>query len=177
MTVDLVRRSRKCAVKEALASRYRRPLVQWFRRQGLDQDAAEDCAHESFVRLCGSETETDGVRSADAYLFSVASSVLADRRRRARVRYESYHIPLEDFDAPSDEPTQARVFESREALRHLSQTLDELPARTREMFLLNRLERLSYKELAIRFEVSVSTVEKRMMKAIAHLHKRFTRNG
>lgn len=160
---------------EMIAAQYRRPLVRWFRKQGLDHDAAEDCAHESFVRLCSRDASY--VYRVDAYLFSVASSVLMDLRRRAKVRHEAYHIPIDDFDGPSDEPTPIRVSESREALRQLSETLDELPVGTREMFLLNRLDRLSYNELAILFDVSVSTVEKRMMKAIAHVRRRFARKG
>lgn len=163
------------AVREALASRYRKPLIQWFRNRGLDPEASEDCAHESFVRLCGCETAV--LHNPDAYLFRVASSVLADRRRRARVRYEDHHLPLEDFDAPSEEPTPARVFEDREALVQLATALNELPERTREIFLLNRLDKVSYGEIAVRFSISASAVEKHMMKAIAHLHARIARNG
>lgn len=168
-------REEESVVQEALAARYRRPLVQWFRKRGLDHEAAEDCAQESFARLYGSSTAN--VQNPDAYLFRVASSVLADRRRRARVRQEDRHLPIDDFDAPSEEPTPARVFEDREALTRLSAALAELPARTREMFLLNRLDRASYSEIAARFGISVSAVEKHMMKVIAHLHARFGQNG
>lgn len=170
-----IRRKEESVIHEALAARYRRPLVQWFRRRGLDHEASEDCAHESFVRLCGSETSV--MHSPDAYLFRVANSVLADRRRRARVRYEDRHVPIDDFDEPSEEPTPSRVFEGREALARLSAALDELPERTREMFLLNRLDKMSYSQIAARFGVSTSAVEKHMMKVIAHLHLRFGRNG
>ena len=169
------RRKDESAIHEALAARYRQPLVQWFRRRGLDLEAAEDCAHESFVRLCGSDNAV--MHSPDAYLFRVAASVLADRRRRARVRHEDYHVPIDDFDEPSEEPTPARVFEGREALARLAAALDELPERTREMFLLNRLDRMSYSQIATRFGVSASAVEKHMMKVIAHLHAKFGRNG
>ena len=58
----------------------------------------------------------------------------------------------------------------------LAAILDELSPRTREMFLLNRLEGLSYTQLATRYGVTVSAVEKQMMKAIAHLNRRFRRD-
>ena len=58
----------------------------------------------------------------------------------------------------------------------LAAVLDELAPRTREMFLLNRLDGLSYTQLAARYGVTVSAVEKQMMKAIAHLNSRFRRD-
>ena len=158
-----------------LAERFRRPLVQWFRRQGLAHDIAEDCAQDSFVRLFRQERAS--IRELDSYLFSVASSVLVDLYRRSEARHEAHHVSLDGFDVASDEPTQICVSESREALQHISRSLEELPRRTREVFLLNRLERLSYSEIAAHFEMSVSSVEKRMMKAIAHVGQRRKRRG
>jgi len=159
---------------QALAQRFREPLVRYFLRRGLAMEAAEDCAQETFARICGAGSAM--VEKPEAYLFAVAANVLMDRGRKAGVRRESHHVPLENFTGASEEPTPARVFEGREALMRLSAILDELAPRTREMFLLNRLDGLSYTQLAARFGVTVSAVEKQMMKAIAHLHKRFPRD-
>jgi len=159
---------------QALAQRFREPLVRYFLRRGLAMEAAEDCAQETFARICnGGGAHID---KPEAYLFAIAANVLMDRGRKAGVRRESHHVTLENFTGASEEPTPARVFEGREALMRLSAILDELAPRTREMFLLNRLDGLSYTQLAARFGVTVSAVEKQMMKAIAHLHKRFPRN-
>jgi RNA polymerase sigma-70 factor (ECF subfamily) len=50
--------------------------------------------------------------------------------------------------------------------------LAELKPKTREIFLLNRLDGLSYTQIAVRFGISPSAIEKHMIKALAHLHKR-----
>ena len=52
------------------------------------------------------------------------------------------------------------------------EALQELPERARTIFVLNRFEELSAAEIARRLGVSVSTVEKDMMRAIAHLKAR-----
>lgn len=160
---------------DAFSARYRHPLVRWFRRRGLDHEAAEDCAQDCFTRLY--DRGPAALERPDAYLFAVANSVLADRWRRARTRQEELHVPLDGFDQPSEEPTPVRVLEDKDALLRLSEVLDRLPERTREMFLLNRLDKLSYTQIAIRFGVSVSAVEKHMMRALAHLHASFPRRG
>ena len=158
----------------ALAARYREPLVRYFLRRGLSLEAAEDCAQETFARIC----KAGGARieKPEAYLFAIAASVLTDRARKAIVRREAAHASLENFSPATEEPSPARVFEGKEALMRLAAVLDELAPRTREMFLLNRLDGLSYTQLAARYGVTVSAVEKQMMKAIAHLGRRFPRD-
>ena len=47
--------------------------------------------------------------------------------------------------------------------------LDELPERTRQVFVLCRVEGIRQKNVAKRLGVSVSAVEKHMIRAIAHL--------
>jgi len=158
----------------ALAAKYREPLVRYFLRRGLVMEAAEDCAQETFARIF--QADGSRIEKPEAYLFTIAASVLTDRARRAGVRRERAHVPIENLSPVSEEPTPARVFEGKEALMRLSAILGELPPRTREMFLLSRLDGLSYTQLAARYGVTVSAVEKQMMKAIAHLNRRFRRD-
>jgi RNA polymerase sigma-70 factor (ECF subfamily) len=158
----------------ALAARFREPLVRYFVRRGLTVEAAEDCAQETFARIC--QAGGDHIEKPEAYLFAIAASVFTDRGRKATVRRERAHTSLENFNPAAEEPSPARVFEGKEALMRLAAILDELAPRTREMFLLNRLDGLSYTQLAARYGVTVSAVEKQMMKAIAHLNRRFRRD-
>lgn len=156
---------------EALASRFRSPLVRWFARKGADASVAEDLAHEVFVRV--GQRSLDGVSRPESYLFATASSVLIDRSRRMKARHADQHEPIHGLDVESGEPSPARVFEGKEALVRLAAILDELPDRTREIFLLNRLDGLSNTQLAVRYGISVSSIEKHMTKALAHLRARF----
>ncbi len=154
-----------------LALRYREPLVRYFTRRGLPAWAAEDCAQEVFVRIAAADQGL--IENAEAYLFTIAASVVIDRARRARTRHEDRHRPIDDYSIPGREFSPAHVFEGREALMRLSAILDELPIRTREIFLLNRLDGLSYTQLAARYAVGVKAIEKQMSKALAHLRVRF----
>jgi RNA polymerase sigma-70 factor (ECF subfamily) len=158
----------------ALAAKYREPLIRYFVRRGLTIETAEDCAQETFARIC--QAGGAHIEKPEAYLFAIAASVFTDRGRKATVRRERAHTSLENFNPAAEEPSPARVFEGKEALMRLAAILDELAPRTREMFLLNRLDGLSYTQLAARYGVTVSAVEKQMMKAIAHLNRRFRRD-
>jgi RNA polymerase sigma factor (sigma-70 family) len=156
---------------EALALRYREPLVRYFSRKGIARDLAEDYAHEVFVRLAGTNQET--VRNAEAYLFTIASNVIITWARKAKSHRQALHDPIEDFPLLSAGAPPDRVLEGREALHRLAAALGELSADTREMFLLNRQDGLTYTQIAARYAVSVKVVERHIVRALSHLRTRF----
>jgi RNA polymerase sigma-70 factor (ECF subfamily) len=57
----------------------------------------------------------------------------------------------------------------RQELSRFTKELNALPARTRDMLLAIRVEGLSFKTTAERFDVCVSTVEKQVSRALARL--------
>ncbi len=109
---------------------------------------------------------SDPVANVEGYLFQTARSVLADRGRRDSVRCRSRHDSLEEFHHPVEECSPERVFEGKEQLTRLIATLEHLPDRTRQAFVLHRFDELSYAAIAQHMGISVSAVEKHIMKAI-----------
>ncbi|WP_279330720.1 RNA polymerase sigma factor [Sphingomonas oleivorans] len=114
------------------------------------------------------------IENVEAYLFQVAQSVLTDRGRRDQVRHRSRHEPLEEAHHPHEEISPARVLEGREQLAIVIAALEELPDRTRQAFVLHRFQEMSYAGIARHMGVSVSAVEKHIMKAIKHLAARLS---
>ena len=54
----------------------------------------------------------------------------------------------------------------KEFLEKLENTIAGLPQKQREVFLLNRIEKKKYKEIAVLLNISVKAVEKRMHSAL-----------
>jgi RNA polymerase sigma factor (sigma-70 family) len=50
--------------------------------------------------------------------------------------------------------------------------LEELPLDTREIFLLNREDGLTYTQIAARYAISVKVVERHIVRALNHLRTR-----
>jgi RNA polymerase sigma-70 factor (ECF subfamily) len=112
---------------------------------------------------------TQDINHLDGYIFKTASSVLADRHRRRTVRHADDHLAFDaevhaelDFDAE-------RTLLGKEALRSVSAALMTLPPRTRDIFLLRRVEGHRYQDIAIRIGISIKAVEKHMVRAVQHL--------
>jgi RNA polymerase sigma factor (sigma-70 family) len=154
-----------------LVARYRDPLIRYFARRGFPTPLAEDLAHDTFTRLF-SLADQSRIQNVEAYLFQIAASVFADHLRRARTRREAHHIPLDATEPLAEVLGPDRVFEGKEAFARVKAALSELPPKTCEIFLLNRMDGLTYTQIAVRFGVSTSAIEKQMVKALAYLHMR-----
>jgi len=102
----------------------------------------------------------------EAYLFRTARSVLADRHRRRVARRADAHYALDEDHDPSDEADALRTLLAREKLARVTRVINRLPERTRMVFVFSRLEGMRYAEIAKRMNISVSAVQKHMLRAI-----------
>lgn len=151
-----------------LDSRFRGPLMSFFLRRVGDRAEAEDLTQQVFLRLLASPSARTYDLQAPL-VFRVAANLLRNRHRSAGVRGEYLRLVEDDPAADSEDLTPERVLLSRENLSEVLRTLDELGAKTRDMFILFRLENLNQAEIAALYGCSRSTVEKHVMKATYHL--------
>lgn len=146
---------------------HRRPLVAYYRRRGAVPGDIDDLVQDVFMRLL--RKLQDGEEIAQSYVFAAASSVWIDHHRHAAVRAgTSQHGPLAE-DLRSCEPQPDRIVEGRDDLRVIRMRILELPAKWRRAFLFHRFDDMSHTEIAQRMNVSVSSVEKYIMNALASL--------
>ena len=158
-----------------LDRRFRAPLTAFFHRRVFDRAEAEDLTQEVFVRLARYPDRNDGV-TLETYVFKIASSVLQDWGRRRTRKRTSAHQTLVDFEenvavppALVEDRTPERVLVGKEALKDIEDGLAELSERTREIFLLSRMENVHHRDIAQLHGISISAVEKHVLKAVAHL--------
>lgn len=146
----------------------RGPLAAYFRRRVRNASEIEDLVQEVFLRLTVRGTP-DNTDHASAYIFQTAASVLADRHRRRTVRRADEHVMLDPdlYAEQSFDPD--RIFAGKQALNVAAAALMTLPERTRTIFLLRRIDGLRHQAIASRLGISVSAVEKHMVRAIEHL--------
>lgn len=154
----------------ALAEQYGEAVKRFLARRLRDPAAVEDLTQEVFARLLR-RARVDSIDNIEGYLFSTAANLLKERARRAgtRIVEASLHDTAVE---PVEEVSPERILLGREALDEAVAALQELPERMRTVFILSRFEHLSASEIARRVGVSVSSVEKDMMSAVAHLKAR-----
>jgi RNA polymerase sigma-70 factor (ECF subfamily) len=88
------------------------------------------------------------------------------------VRHAAVHESLEEIHHPIEDLTPERVLLDREALEVVVAAIADLPSRTRDVFVLHRFEEMTCGNIATLLGISVSAVEKHIMKALRYLHGR-----
>lgn len=161
---------------QTLSARFRVPLRRYFEKRGVPRDEVDDLVQEVFARL----TNRDGIESMErleAYLFATASNLLHDRHRRLMSHAAGGHEPYEEsiHGGLQDMPGPDRALLGVQLVEQLIAGLRELPERTRVIFTLYHLEDLPHRQIAQRLGIAVSTIEKHMARAHAHLIRKLER--
>jgi RNA polymerase sigma-70 factor (ECF subfamily) len=129
--------------------------------------AGEDCVQTAFLRL-HSYQSTNTVQNPAAFLLRTAINAWRDEYRHESF-LKTVKIGKDNFEAEADTPLQDDVVIARERLKRVCAGLEHLPERTREIFLLHRVEEMKCKDIAKRLGISPSAVEKHIAKALRFL--------
>ena len=145
-------------------------LRRFFKNRRIPKEDIEDLVQEVFVRLA-SRPNVESLERIEAYLFATASNLLHDRYRRMTTRLADEHESYEEarHGVAQDTNNPERVLLATQIVAKLIEALFELPVRTRTIFTLYHLEDLSHREIANHIGTSISTIERHMTRANAHL--------
>jgi RNA polymerase sigma factor (sigma-70 family) len=154
-----------------VARRYRVALGGFFANRVRNAADVDDLVQEVFVQLIR-RGRGEPIEHIEQYLFQVAANVLRDHGRRRLVRHQDEHYSFdEDIHIFATEISPERVLLGEESLARFENALEQLPERTRDIFLLRSMERCKFADIARMLGVSKSTVEKEMVKAMMHLDR------
>ncbi len=134
-------------------------------------DLAADLTQEAFLRFA-EQGPGAAILNDRSYLYRTAHNLAVDHlRQEERQRTDS--LAHEDMaDIAEEAPSPEASVEARRRLDLLRRTVGELPSRTRQVFVLNRIEGLTYPQTAQRLGISESSVQKHLAKALHHVMRR-----
>jgi RNA polymerase sigma-70 factor (family 1) len=146
---------------ETVYKQYSKDLRRFIFFKTQDLDKAEDILQETFIKLwdnCG-KVKYDSVKS---YLYTIATNTFLNMIKHDKVvKKHQDALPRHS----TNESPEFIMLEN-EFMDKLQRTIDSLPEKQKEVFLLNRIEKKKYKEIAEQLGVSVKAVEKRMHLAL-----------
>jgi RNA polymerase sigma-70 factor (ECF subfamily) len=145
-----------------------------FARLRAGRQEAEDVVQDTYLHLLqrGAAATLEHPR---AYLFRIAANLAVDlaRKTKIRSRYAGENVDVDHFAEDTANPEAAS--EGAIRLRRLQAALSELPPLCRAAFLLNRIDGLTYAEIAERLGLSVRTIDRYMFRAWNHVRGQFGR--
>lgn len=135
------------------------------------KDTADDVLHDTWVRL--ETAQAAPASNPDGYLLRMASNIATDEYRRHR---KTTLLDEQEIEAlmhiADDAADPERIVAGRSEVARLDDVLDELPPRRRDILVAARLEGLMNRQIAERWGISVSAVEKELRLAMAHCKQR-----
>jgi RNA polymerase sigma-70 factor (ECF subfamily) len=160
----------------ALVAAYleKRPnLLRFFTMRTSSASEAEDIVQEIYVRIA--TVDDAAIENPLAYLYRLGTNVMLDRvraRRRSAARDDAYFQTFQagtSAEAASDAPSPESAWEARMRLEHVLAVVERMPPRRKQVFIMHKIDALSYAEIAQSLRISRSAVEKLMMAALRDL--------
>lgn len=136
-----------------------------------DPDMADDLAQDTFIKLWENRAKIDR-KTLKAYLYTIAGNLSINQLKRQQLQYKFARSTVHRVDDQSPE----YLAQMKEYEQKLQKVISEIPEGSREVFLMNRLEDMKYREIAERLGISVKAVEKRMSRALQIIREKLNVN-
>lgn len=132
-----------------------------------DITVIEDVLQEVYLKLWENRDEIE-IQYIKTYLFHAAKNRVLNHLRDEQNR----HYLLENwFNQQQQEKQGKECYDIEQFTTLLYKAIDQLPEKCREIFLLSRQEKLTYKQIAEKLDISVKTVEAQMGIALKRIRE------
>jgi len=162
--------------QQAFAEIYRRyaeSLAGFAAFKLFNLDDARDILQDLFVKLWENREQLYITSNLQSYLYAIIRHRVIDKIRKniTREEYASASQSLASFFQPAGD----KQLEAKELQQTIQHSLDQLPARVKEIYKLSREEGLSNTEIAQKLNLSEQTVKNQLSTALKHLRKSLMR--
>jgi RNA polymerase sigma factor (sigma-70 family) len=167
----------KPSLVERLFAEHGVALQAFFRRRIRSKTEAADLTQEVYLRMLRI-SDQDAIRNPVLYLYTVANNLVKEHAVLERQRASGIDI---DEVATHEQLEMLPTFDgdldtARRAAR-LRVVLKQLRPKCQAAVLLRFTRGLSYREIAIRLEVSPQMARKYVVQALSHCRRRMARGG
>ncbi len=155
------------------------PRLNDFARKVVKDDGiSQDIVQEVFVKIWEKRAEIEAI-NLEAYLFRLVRNRCIDyikylkvvQNRMQQVQLSSKYEELYRIDFLGNEPY---VLIEKELQEKIEKTIQSLPDRCREVFILSRISGLKNREIAEKLDISIKNVERHLNRALQSFRENFS---
>lgn len=160
----------KISIFDSVFNTYAKDLKRYLFFKYQDMSSAEDVLQETFIKLWKNchKVIFEKVKS---YLYTVANNAFLDIKKHENVvlKHQKNFVNYNFSESPEF------IMIEEEYLEKVKSVIDSLSEKQREVFLLSRMEKKKYREIAEILSISIKTVEKRMHDALIVIREKLGR--
>lgn len=143
-----------------------------------DDVISQDIVQEVFVKIWEKRAEIEPI-NLEAFLFRLVRNRCIDyikhlkviNNRMQEIQISSKYEELYRIDFVGDEPY---VLIEQELKLKIEKTIESLPERCREVFILSRMNGLKNKEIAEKLDINIKNVERHLSRAMQAFRENFS---
>jgi len=147
--------------------KYYADLCRYVQHRFSGAGEADDIVQDAFHNILKINS-MGAIENPKAYLYRAARNIALNRIRQ-KDRQPATFVDLDENEVLTI-PMDRQLIAQNDMIR-VKRALQKLSEKDRTTFLLNRIEGKSYKEISQALGITVSSVEKRMMKVLAIIRK------
>lgn len=156
---------------EAIYLRYEMPLLRYAIRMTGNKEEAADILQEIFVSLWNRREVIHFDYSLKAWLYQAVRFQSAKFIKRHQ-RKDELLQELVDLSSAVDVNNPLANLEQQELAATLQATINNMPVKMKEVFVLSREEQLSHREISHKLNIAESTVKKQVQKALRFIREK-----
>lgn len=163
---------------EQLFSIYFARLNDFAKRVTKDNIISQDIVLEVFLKVWENRSKIESL-NLEAFLFRLVRNSCIDyikhlkveNNRMQKIEISTKHEELYRIDFVGNEPY---ILIEQELKNKIEKTVQSLPNRCREVFILSKIEGLKNKEIAEKLNINIKNVERHLNRALQSFYKNFS---
>ena len=160
---------------EKLFTEHYASLLVFFSRRVRESSEAPDLAQEVYLRMLRVR-DVEAIRNPEGYLFTVATNLAKEHAALDRLRASAIGVDEAGVDASLQTlPAYEKELDGMRRTYRLHTVLAQLSPKCRAAVVLQYGQGLTYREIALRLNVSPNMVKKYLAQALMHCRRRMTR--
>jgi RNA polymerase sigma-70 factor (ECF subfamily) len=132
-----------------------------------DRYISEEIVQRTFIKIWDTKEQINPDKSFISYLCTIAKNMLLNEYEHQTVQYiyqEYVKLKMEDIDSSTEKEIDKKLLEE-----YIDTLVDKLPPKRRAIFILSRKEGLSNKKISEQLQISESTIETQLSKALSFM--------
>ncbi len=155
---------------EEIYKKYRPALMQFAYSITRSVSDAEEVVNDVFIAIWERHQDLLGMESLKSYLFRSVKNRCLNQISRNRLPFDEMK---EEMPVPSKDHNALEHMVAKESGARITELIDKLPTKCKQVFLFSRVHELSYKEIAELMDISPKTVENQIGLALKFLKEHY----
>jgi RNA polymerase sigma-70 factor (family 1) len=167
----LVRELRKgnASAYELLFKEYNRKLYHFSMYFLKEKEEAKGIVQEVFLQVWHHRHDLNPDKSFGGYIFKIARNIIYNQLKK-NIQKEYYREFLKGSWNEGSNDTE-KTINNHELTEVLNEAIETLPPKRKEIFLMNRSNGLTMKEIADKLNISVNTVDSQIQRSLKYLRE------